>query len=68
MPLHVSSTCAHHQEVKIALHSLWYHHTYIYIYIYIYTEMHGQQNVKICTNQYYKSVVYLILSVIIIVA
>jgi len=27
MPLHVSSTCAHHQEVKIALHSLWYHHT-----------------------------------------
>ena len=28
MPLHVSSTCAHHQEVKIALHSFWYHHTY----------------------------------------
>ena len=28
MPLHVLSTCAHHQEVKIALHSLWYHHTY----------------------------------------
>ena len=28
MPLHVSSTCDHHQEVKIALHSLWYHHTY----------------------------------------
>jgi len=27
MPLHVSSTCAHHQEVKIALHSIWYHHT-----------------------------------------
>ena len=27
MSLHVSSTCAHHQEVKIALHSLWYHHT-----------------------------------------
>jgi len=26
MPLHVSSTCAHHQEVKIALQSLWYHH------------------------------------------
>ena len=26
MPLHVSSTCAHHQ-VKIALHSLWYHNT-----------------------------------------
>ena len=28
VPLHVSSTYAHHQEVKIALHSLWYHHTY----------------------------------------
>jgi len=28
MPLHVSSTFAHHQEVKIALHSLWYNHTY----------------------------------------
>jgi len=28
MPLYVSSTCAHHQEVKIALHSLWYHYTY----------------------------------------
>jgi len=28
MPLHVSSTCAHDQEVKIALNSLWYHHTY----------------------------------------
>ena len=28
MPLHVLSTCAHHQEVKIILYSLWYHHTY----------------------------------------
>ena len=28
MPLHVSSTCAHHQEVKIALYSLWNHQTY----------------------------------------
>ena len=28
MPLHVPSTCAHHQEVKISLHSLWCHHTY----------------------------------------
>jgi len=27
MHIHVSSTCAHHQDVKIALHSLWYHHT-----------------------------------------
>jgi len=27
MPLNVSSTYAHHQEVKIALYSLWYHHT-----------------------------------------
>jgi len=32
MPVHVSSTCAHHQEVKIALHSLWYHHTYRWTY------------------------------------
>ena len=22
------SLCAHHQEVKIVLHSVWYHHTY----------------------------------------
>jgi len=28
MPQHILSICAHHQEVKIALHSLWYHHTY----------------------------------------
>jgi len=28
MPLHVLSTCVHHQEVKIALHKLWYHHTF----------------------------------------
>jgi len=28
MPLHVSSKCAHPQAVKIALNSLWYHHTY----------------------------------------
>ena len=27
MPLHVSSTCAHRQEVKMVLYSLWYHHT-----------------------------------------
>jgi len=27
MLLRVSSTCAHQQELKIALHSLWYHHT-----------------------------------------
>jgi hypothetical protein len=27
MSLHVSSTCAHHQEVKIVLYSLWYYHT-----------------------------------------
>ena len=29
MPLHVSSTRAHHQDVKIVLYSLWYHHTYM---------------------------------------
>ena len=28
MPLHVSSTCAYRQEVKIVLYSLWYYHTY----------------------------------------
>jgi len=28
VPLQVSRTCAHDQEVKIALHSLWYRHTY----------------------------------------
>ena len=28
MSLHVSSTRAHRQEVKIVLYSLWYHHTY----------------------------------------
>ena len=27
MPLHVSSTCAYRQEVKIVLYSLWYHNT-----------------------------------------
>jgi len=27
-PLHVSNTRVHHQEVKIALRNLWYHHTY----------------------------------------
>ena len=27
MPLYVSSTYAHRQEVKIVLYSLWYHHT-----------------------------------------
>jgi len=25
------ASCAHHQEVKIVLHSLWYHHTYKYV-------------------------------------
>jgi len=50
MPLHVSSTCAHHQEVKIALHSLWYHHIYRCIKLVKcrdkYKEMHSQQNVR----------------------
>jgi len=27
MPLYLSSTCAHRQEVKIVLYSLWHHHT-----------------------------------------
>jgi len=48
MHLHVSSTCAHHQEVKTALYSLWYHHTYRWPSRVRdnYTEMRGQQNVK----------------------
>ena len=29
MPLHISNTYAHHQDVKIAVHSLWYRHTEI---------------------------------------
>ena len=29
MPLHISSTSAHRQEVKIVLYSIWYHHTEI---------------------------------------
>jgi hypothetical protein len=28
MPVHVSSTWAHYQEVKIVLYGLWYHQTY----------------------------------------
>ena len=28
MPVHVSSTSAHRQDVKIVLYGLWYHHTY----------------------------------------
>jgi len=28
MPLHVSSTCAHRQEVKVVLYSISYHQTY----------------------------------------
>jgi len=32
MPLHVSNICVHHQKVKIALHSLWYHHTYRFLF------------------------------------
>ena len=27
MPLHDSNTCAHRQQFKIVLYSLWYHHT-----------------------------------------
>jgi len=41
--------CAHHQEVKIILNSLWYHHN-LYMKLvnyYDYTERHGQQNIKI---------------------
>jgi len=52
MPLHVSSTCAHHQEVKIALHSLWYHHTYrwpsrAHLYMYVQEWLKGRD---VCEN------------------
>jgi len=30
MPPNVSSTCAHRQEGKIVLYSLWYHYTYMW--------------------------------------
>ena len=47
MPLHVSSTRAHLQEVKIVLYSLWYHHTetsewfyYVYYYVFILIELY----------------------------
>ena len=49
MPLNVSSTCAHHQEVKIALHSLWFIQSLcikLVKYWDKYTDMHGQQNDK----------------------
>jgi len=45
MPLHVSNTRAFRQEVKIALHSLWYHHTYRRLSR-AQVERAGQQNVK----------------------
>jgi len=73
MPLHISSTSAHHQEVEIVLHSLWYHHTYrcdeiklILKYILCiklvkyrdkYTEMHGRQNVKKKVNHLFCTIV-----------
>ena len=44
MPLHVSSTCAHHQEVKIVLHSLWYHHTYRW-------RSRAQSSLNLCTGR-----------------
>ena len=50
MSVHVSSTSAHRQEVKIALYSLWYHHTYRWPSgardIVRFIEMHGQQNIN----------------------
>ena len=50
MPLHVSSTCAHHQEVKIALHSLWYHHTYRCIFISVFNQLDAQ---NLFDNKFY---------------
>ena len=50
MPLHVSSTCAHHQEVKIALHSLWYHHTFRWLYNAILTSWWWAHVLETCSG------------------
>jgi len=61
--------CAYHQDVKIVLYSIWYHHTcktktlYINLVTYWdkYTEIHGQQNVKTfltCLVTYFSSIQY----------
>jgi hypothetical protein len=60
MSLHVSSTCAHYQEVKIALHNLWHRHTYrwpsraqVERGLVGMPEVYGQQNIK--TMSYVRS-------------
>jgi len=49
MPLLVSNTCAH-QEVKIALHNLWYHHTYRWPSV---AQVEGglQSSLNLCTRR-----------------
>ena len=42
VPLHVSSTFIHHQEVKFTLQSLWYHHTYRFIGVMIQDLFHNK--------------------------
>jgi len=49
MPLHVSSTCAHHQEIKIALHSLWYHHTCRLVGVVSVWQAEAEINILRCT-------------------
>jgi len=36
--------CAHRQEVKILLYSIWYHHTYRW-------PSHAQPSLNLCTGQ-----------------
>jgi hypothetical protein len=70
MPLHVSSSCAYRQEVKIVLYSLWYHHTYRWPSLAQVERgvdgMHGivgQQNIKICWRYVCNIVIYLTLRI-----
>ena len=36
--------CAHHQEVKIVLYSIWYHHTYRWL-------PRAQSSLNLCTGR-----------------
>ena len=50
MPLHVSSTCAHHQEFNIALHSLWYRLTYRWLSLAQVESGDFSQPVRLCND------------------
>ena len=51
MPLHVSSICAHRQEVKIVLYSLWYHHTYRWLSRAQVERGLSQPSINLCTGR-----------------